>query len=111
METLVICAGTVAILLVILGFIAGLRYISYRETLKLAERGLMRPGRNGDGKDALRWGIILGALGLALCIGLYPLGSLFPGDYPLGFGPWMLLGLLPLFFGLALVLIFVVTRK
>ena len=29
----------------------------------------------------------------------------------MGFGPWMILGLLPLFIGLGLILIYVVTRE
>lgn len=91
--------------------IAALRYISYRETLALAEKGLVRPERSRDGKDTLRWGIIITALGLALTLGLYPFGLSLPTQYPLGLGPWMLLGFVPLFFGLALILIYYVTYK
>ena len=95
------------------GFLVLMRFISYRETLALADRGLVRPDRmrNGSGKDTLRWGIVIAALGLALCIGLYPLG--FLGGSPrwlLGLGPWMLAGLLPLFFGLGLILIYLLTK-
>jgi hypothetical protein len=32
-------------------------------------------------------------------------------NVPFGFGPWMLAGLLPMFFGLALILIHVLTRE
>jgi len=111
MNTLLICLASAALLLIILAFIILLRYISYRETRMLAEKGLSRPERQTDGKESLRWGIILIAVGLALSIGLYPLGSRFRGDYPLGFGPWMLLGLLPLFFGVALILIYVLAKR
>ena len=38
-----------------------------------------------------------------------PIGAY--SGYPGGFGPWMILGLLPLFIGLGLVLIYVVTRE
>jgi hypothetical protein len=31
--------------------------------------------------------------------------------YPFGFGPWMIAGLLPLFVGLALILIYVLTQE
>jgi len=87
------------------------RYLSYRETLYLADKGLLRPEKNSNGKDSLRWGIIIAAIGIALCLGLYPLGQAYNSVYPLGFGPWMLLGLLPLFFGLALILIYVLTHS
>ncbi len=92
------------------GFIVLMRYMSYRETLALAEKGLLRAEPRGDGKGALRWGIAIAALGLALSLGLYPLGWVAGhGIYPLNFGPWMMIGLIPLFFGLGLVLIYVLT--
>lgn len=115
MEILQICISVVAVLVVIFGFILAFRYLSYRETLALAEKGLVRPEkpRSNNGKGTLVWGILIAAIGLALCLGLWPLGAVGYGasQYPLGMGPWMLFGLLPLFFGLALVLIYVLTRK
>ncbi|HEY4689503.1 MAG TPA: DUF6249 domain-containing protein [Anaerolineae bacterium] len=105
------CAGGVALFLIPFVFFAFLRYLRYKETLALAEKGLARPEQvRGNGKDTLRWGIAITAIGLALCVGLYPLGA-SRSVYPLGFGPWMLIGLLPTFFGLALVLIYVLTRE
>jgi hypothetical protein len=97
---------------VVFAFIIVLRLINYRETIALAEKGLLRPeGAGRDGKDTLRWGIIFSAVGLALCVGLWPVSALFPTyAFPLGLGPWMLVGLVPLFFGLGLVLIYVLTR-
>ncbi len=72
----------------------------------------MRPERaRGNGKDTLRWGIAIAAIGMALCLGLYPIGFVAGSSWPLGFGPWMLAGLIPTFFGLALVLIYVLTRE
>jgi len=66
----------------------------------------------GNGKHTLRWGIVTAAVGLALCIGLYPIGWTGAGErFLLGFGPWMLVGLLPLFFGLGLVLVYVLTHE
>ena len=60
------------------------------------------------------WGIALAALGLALMAGLWPLGFARLGaehPYPLRFGPWMLIGLISLFIGLALLIIYLVIRK
>ena len=93
-------------------FIVVMRYIGYRETMTLAEKGLVRPDRtfSGNGKDTLRWGIAITAVGLALCVGLYPIGLLPGNTFPLGLGPWMIAGLLPMFFGLGLILIYVLTR-
>lgn len=113
MEIMWICVSVVSVLIVIFAFILVMRYLSYRETLALAEKGLVRSDRQrSDGKATLRWGVIIAAVGAALCLGLWPLGISGYGAsrYPLGFGPWMLFGLLPLFFGLALVLIYILTR-
>jgi hypothetical protein len=112
------CCGFLALIAIIFGFVAFMRYLSYRETLALAEKGLVRPraGSNGNGKDALRWGIVITALGMALCLGMLPLGSFLAprgvgGSWvPYIFGPWLLIGLIPTFFGLALILIYVLTR-
>lgn len=111
-EFLYPCLGFVGFFIVLFGFIALMRFLSYRETLALAEKGLIRPGRaRGDGKDTLRWGIVITAIGMALCVGLYPIGFVADAGFPLGFGPWMLAGLLPTFFGLGLVVIYVLTRE
>lgn len=112
MEIFVVCSGVILLTLILLGFALGWRYINYRETLALAEKGLVKPSytnqKSGD-KGLLRWGIIIAALGLALCLGMIPLGV--GTSYVLGLGPWMLIGLVPLFFGLALVLIYILTRE
>jgi hypothetical protein len=76
-----------------------MRYPSYRETLALYEKGVVRPdqGRGGNGKDTLRWGIVITAIGLALSVGPYPIG-LMPGfQFPLGRGPWMITHLSAIF--------------
>jgi hypothetical protein len=112
MDKFIFCAGSVAVLLIFLGFIYAMRYLNYKETMELAEKGLVKPMRaNGGNKAALIWGIIITAIGLALTIGLWPLGMMINTDIPFGFGPWMLTGLLPTFFGLALVLVHVLTRE
>ena len=106
------CLAFLGFFVLLFGFIAIMRFLSYRETLALADKGLVRPGQaRSDGKDTLRWGIVITAIGVALCAGLYPIGFVANADFPLGFGPWMLAGLLPTFFGLGLVLIYVITRE
>jgi hypothetical protein len=111
MDAFIPCAGSLAFIGLVFGFILLMRFISYKETLALAEKGLVKPVRSGSGKGALIWGIIFAAIGVALLLGLWPLGLMFGTNAPLGFGPWMLAGLLPLFFGLALILIHVLTHE
>jgi hypothetical protein len=113
MEASIICVGTLGFFALLFGFILLMRFMAYRETLALADKGLVKPaGERNGGKAALVWGIIIAALGFAFIIGLWPLGFTGGGNtFPLGFGPWMLVGLLPLFFGLALILIYVLTRE
>ena len=107
------CISIVSVLLVIFGFIAFLRYMNYRETLALAEKGLTRPERleAKNGKGLLRWGIIVTALGLALSLGFYLVGFDSAVNYPLHLGPWMLGGFVPLFLGLGLILSHFLTQK
>jgi len=111
-EIIAISCGTVMFFGAFLGFFAYLRYLKYREVITLAEKGLMYPQHAGNGKGTLRWGIVITGLGIALCMGLYPFGWLASsGTFPLNFGPWMLIGLIPTFFGLSLLTIYFVTRK
>lgn len=107
----VICAGAILSLLIFFGFIVLMRYINYKENLQLAERGLTRPmPEKKRGKGLLIWGILVTATGLALCLGLYPLGLMGNGmSFPLGLGPWMIAGFLPLFIGIGLVLVYILT--
>ena len=111
MNNIVPCLGVFSIFFLFLAFIVIMRYMNYRETLNLAEKGLVKPTHANGGKGALIWGIIITAVGLALIIGLWPLGIMIGTNIPFGFGPWMLSGLIPTFFGLALVLIHVLTRE
>ena len=112
MSDIIPCAGSLGFIGLVFGFILLMRFMAYKETLALAEKGLVKPVRNGgNGKGALIWGIIITFVGVALTIGMWPLGLMFHTELPLAFGPWMLAGLLPLFFGLALLLIYVLTRE
>ena len=104
------CLGIVAIFAIIFGFLAFTRYMNYKETIALAEKGLTRPEKK-TGKGLLRWGIVVTTLGLALSIGLYTVGFDSANNYPLHLGPWMLGGFVPLFLGLGLVLIHYLTEK
>jgi hypothetical protein len=110
MADLVPCISIVSILVVIFGFLAFMRYMNYRETLALAEKGLTRPEAK-NGKSFLRWGILVTALGLALSLGLYFVGFDSSENYPLHLGPWMLGGFVPLFLGLGLILSHFLTQK
>lgn len=105
------CLGIVGSLAVIFGFLAFLRYMNYKETIALAEKGLTKPESKSGSKGMLRWGIMITALGLALTLGLYLIGFDAASNYPLRLGPWMLGGLVPLFLGLGLVLLHYLTEK
>lgn len=109
-EAIILICAPLGFFLLLFGFILLMRYLSFRETVALADKGLIKSQMRANDKGALRWGIAIAALGLALCLGLWPLGFVF-GDFPLGFGPWMLLGLLPTFFGLSLVLSHYLTTR
>ena len=112
MNDIIPCLGVLGFVFLILGFIVLMRFLNYQETLKLAEKGLVAPARPvNNGNGALIWGILITAIGAALTIGIWPLGFMVHTDVPFGFGPWMLVGLLPMFFGLALILVHVLTRE
>lgn len=111
MEGFLACAFGLGFFGLVFAFILLMRFMTYRETIALAEKGLVKPQKQRDGKASLRWGIIITALGAALCLGLWPLGFLGNMGFPLGFGPWMIVGLMPMFFGLGLILIYVLTHE
>lgn len=96
-------------LAIFLGFIVLLRFIDHRERMALIARGIdphrLRRPRKGTG--VLRAGLIIAMVGLALTIGLYPLGFMLPAPFtstPLHVGPWLLPGLIPLGVGGALII-------
>jgi hypothetical protein len=110
MDILIPCLGVIGTLILIFGFLAFLRYMNFKETIALAEKGSTRP-ETKSGKVLLRWGIILTSLGLALSIGLYTIGFNSANNYPLHLGPWMLGGFVPLFLGIGLILLHFITVK
>ena len=67
-EAFTIPCASLGFFVLLFGFIALMRYLNYRETLALAEKGLVRGGRlrgnGGNGKDTLRWGIVITAVGM-----------------------------------------------
>jgi hypothetical protein len=111
MSSMVLAAlvGWLIALAIFFGFIVLLRYIDHRERMALILRGIdpnsLRRQRRGVG--ILRAGLITAMVGLALTIGLYPLGFMLPASItgaPFHFGPWLLPGLIPLAVGIALVI-------
>jgi hypothetical protein len=65
----------------------------------------------------LTWGLVLTAVGIALTLALWPIGLIANSaagesgvHFPLGLGPWMLAGFIPLFVGLALILAHVISQ-
>ena len=122
MTEIAMCVLPNAFLIAIFGTIVLVRWFKHREILAMVEKGLLpaqyaqyvSASRGWGGRRLLGWGIALVALGLALVIGLWPLGFTRAGvenPYPLGFGPWMLGGLVPVFIGLALLITYFLTRK
>ncbi|MDQ2788066.1 MAG: hypothetical protein M3Y58_24060 [Chloroflexota bacterium] len=119
---------------VILGFILLSRYLKYRETLTMIQHGItppppmmappplprppvvMQQRNGGGGRATLIWGLVLTGIGIALTLALWPIGFIANSasgnsiNFPLGLGPWMLAGFVPLFVGLALILGYVITR-
>jgi len=90
------------LLVIVLSFITLNRYISYKERVALAQLGfniedLHRYAGVRHGSRGVLWGGVITAMsGLALLLGLSTIG----------FGAWLLGGLLPLFVGLGMVLIY-----
>ena len=107
--------GWLLILVVFLGFLSLLRYLEHRERMAMILRGITPPdkrrARLSKPRLARRTGVLQGGLitamvGLALVVGLYPLGYILPPALvaPYHLGPWLLAGLIPLAVGLALIL-------
>lgn len=106
-STLVALLAWAFALVIFLGFIVLLRYIDHRERMAMIYRGLdpnrLRLKRRGTG--VLRAGLITFMVGLALTVGLYPIGYIIPPlvSIPFHAGPWLLPGLIPLGVGIALI--------
>mgnify|MGYP001058905113 CR=1 FL=1 len=110
LEILSIALGVAIVFSVPFGFFTLWRFLRYRETVALAKEGLLPPQRRGGGGgDLLRWGVVVAIMGFGLTLGLWPLGAILDPQVvdkvPLGLGPWMLIGILPMFLGLALIVL------
>lgn len=91
------------LLIIVLGFVTLNRYITYKERVALAERGFTardlarREARSRQGSRGVLWGGVITMMsGLALLLGLSTLGI----------GYWLIAGLLPMFVGLGMLLIY-----
>ena len=97
--------GSVVVFAVVFGFAAYTRYLQHKETMALAEKGLL-PEDNQDKKgfSLQRWGMIFSGMGLILILVMVP----FAWN-----NIWILflLGLLPLALGLGLMIIYILTQE
>lgn len=106
LPTVLIMLAPFLLLLILLGFITLNRYIAYKERVALAQLGLSldelgrREAAQRHGNRGVLWGgVITATSGLALLLGLSTLGA----------GAWLIGGLLPLFVGLGIILIYFLT--
>ena len=113
----IFCAGLVLFFALLFGTLLLMRWFSYREQLAMIEQGLIPAdaARPRNSKATLAWGIGVSAFGLVLLGGLAPLGFLLTASRAgstraMAFWPVLLPGLVVLFMGLALIIIYVVTR-
>jgi hypothetical protein len=135
LDPVVPCVGFLGFFTIIFGTLVLVRWFRHREIMAMVDKGLLpeqymqsssagsgrfsvviedditRPLRAGRGRRLVGWGIALAALGLALMIGLWPIGFVAGRPYPFYFGPWMLAGLIPLFIGLGLLITHYLTRQ
>lgn len=115
-DLVVLAGGWFLVLIVFLSFMTLRRYMEHRERMAMILRGITPPEKRPNTlsprpKLARRTGVLQGGLitamvGLALTIGLYPIGFLVPASLttPDRLGPWLLAGLIPLAVGIALIL-------
>jgi hypothetical protein len=104
---LLVLIGWLVAMAIFFGFIVMLRYLHHRERMELIRHGINPEGlhRQRRSRGMLRAGLIITMVGLALTIGLYPIGFFLPPTFatPFHLGPWLLPGLIPLGVGIALI--------
>ena len=115
MTLILACVGIFGLFVVLLGFILLMRFINYREKVKLAEKGVFvqEEPKTKPKKRLLIAGWIITLAGFIATIafwlfGISVTGSGYGYGFPFGLGPWVLLGLFPFLLGLILLLIYVV---
>ncbi len=112
---MVVLIGWLIALAIFFAFIVLLRYLQHRERMAMITIGIRpySPLRQRRGRGMLRAGLITAMVGLALTIGLYPIGYILPPTFtaiPFHFGPWLLPGLIPLGVGSALIISYYLER-
>ena len=104
LEVLVPGVVVCMIFLVVFGFIGFIRYMEYKETVALAERGLLREKEKREQNDKIgatrNWGIVIFITGIGLTIGLSMVG-----------GSASIFGIIAVFFGLSLIVLSHVNRS
>ena len=113
MTLILACLGIFGFFIILFGFLLLMRYLNYRENLKLAEKGIYPQNKqvSKPKKGFLIAGIIITIVGFLSTLIFWVLGIRvfnLGGNFPLGLGPWVLLGLIPFFVGLVFLLIFVI---
>ncbi len=114
-DLVVLAGGWLIVLIIFLGFLSLRRYLEHRERMAMILRGITPPDKEHNAlprprlarrAGVLQGGLITAMVGLALTLGLYPIGFLVPPSLttPNHFGPWLLAGLIPLAVGIALIL-------
>ncbi|MFP3896454.1 MAG: hypothetical protein ACLFV5_06425 [Anaerolineales bacterium] len=105
LDILIIFIIPLLLLFVVLGFVTLNRYITYKERVAMMRSGfpveaIHRDAQERQGNRGVLWGGVITAMsGLALLLSLATLGM----------GVWLLAGLLPLFVGLGIILIYHMT--
>ncbi|NLM39988.1 MAG: hypothetical protein GX205_08010 [Firmicutes bacterium] len=96
----------IALLLVVI-LVLGLRWFKYRERMAAIQRSAAAAAEvfaddssEQQRKRQLAAGITTALVGLALTIGLFTMGV----------GPWLLIGLVPFFVGLSMILTYLITQ-
>lgn len=115
MTLILACIGIFGFFVMLFGFLLLLRFINYREKVKLAEKGVFSQDepKTKPKKGLLITGWIFTIIGFLATIvfwlfGIGVTGSVYGYGFPLGLGPWVLVGLFPFLLGLILLLIYVV---
>lgn len=114
-DLLVLALGWLLVLIVFLSFLSLRRYLEHRERMAMIARGITPPDKRRNAlpqppvvrrAGVLQGGLITAMVGLALTLGLYPVGFIVPPSVvgPYHLGPWLLAGLIPLAVGGALIL-------